>query len=299
MKLHKVIFFLLAFFVISPHNVSGQWMLAQLGIKYSKNPIVEKLHKEVFYAGSVVAWIVLNLTAYQLQSMGKKLQHYNPALKKEFNDSTLDRVFTRLMIIRRIKAEIEVKTGIKTTWHIMEEDFFNAFALGSKQEAMVSFTEVWLTTNKLTNIQFERYLKAIMMHELGHVAHSHTSKRLLTSTLQLALSNFILYYAEKSRPAAVFPLEMTAVLLDILIPKYISRMNEYQADAFATTLTDGADLKEALEFIHPPHDLVDLANPILGLLSTHPPVERRGNRLLVPNIAQKSVWTDAQCYKWW
>ena len=85
MKLHKVIFFLLAFFVISPHHVSGQWMLVQLGTKYS-NPVIKKLPREVFYAGSVVAWIVLNLTAYQLQSMGKKLQHYNPALKKEFND---------------------------------------------------------------------------------------------------------------------------------------------------------------------------------------------------------------------
>lgn len=248
----------------------------QLGSKYQgRLASFAKNYPKSFYTGSVVAYVLTYLALCQLEESGKKLQHYNPALK-QFNDSTLDRVFTRLMIIRKIKAEIEVKTGMKTTWHIREENTFNADALGSNNNARVSFTEAWLTTPSLTHSQFERYLKAILLHELGHVAHRHTSKQLFTTAFQLALSNLLLYYAEKTNSSYTTALTATAVFFDFLIPKVISRMQEYQADAFATRFTAAQDLKEALEFLDPTNDSTDLAKPLRGLF-VNPPTNSKKN----------------------
>ena len=179
----------------------------------------------------------------------------------------------------------------------------NAFATGrSPRHAAVAVTEGTL------RLMDREELEGVLAHELAHVRNRDT----LISTIAATLAGVIMMLANMARWAAFFGggrddedrggvlgLVVMAVLAPfaaLLIQMAISRAREYLADATAAQVTKkpGA-LASALERLQQASQRLPLqANPatahlfivnplsgrsLLGLFSTHPPVEERVARL--------------------
>lgn len=179
----------------------------------------------------------------------------------------------------------------------------NAFATGrSPRHAAVAVTE------GILGLMDREELEGVLAHELAHVRNRDT----LISTIAATLAGVIMMLANMARWAAFFGggrdeedrggvvgLVVMAVLAPfaaLLIQMAISRAREYLADATAAQVTKkpGA-LASALERLQQASQRLPLqANPatahlfivnplsgrsLLGLFSTHPPVEERVARL--------------------
>lgn len=181
----------------------------------------------------------------------------------------------------------------------------NAFATGrSPDRAAVAVTE------GILRLLDERELTGVLAHEMAHIANRDT----LISAVAATLAGAIMMLANMARWAMVFGghsrddrdggggvlglLAMTIVapLAAMLIQMAISRSREFQADATAArTCRDALGLASALKKISGYAERVPLpaspetahlfiVNPLRGggvqsLFSTHPPVEKRVERL--------------------
>ncbi len=181
----------------------------------------------------------------------------------------------------------------------------NAFATGrSPEHAAVAVTE------GILNLLDRRELAGVLGHELAHIANRDT----LISAVAATLAGAIMMLASMARWSMIFGgysrddrnggggivglLVMTIVapLAAMVIQMAISRSREFQADASAArTCRDAAGLARALRKISGYSQKVPLAanaqtahlfiiNPlraqgIQSLFSTHPPVEKRIERL--------------------
>ncbi len=192
--------------------------------------------------------------------------------------------------------------------YIIPDHSPNAFATGrDPYHAAVAVTQGLLGTLNLEE------LEGVLAHEVSHIANRDT----LISCVAATLASAIMFIANMTRWMAIFggvgrdrddergsgtfellAMVIVAPIAATLIQLAISRSREFMADAKGAKLCGNPEwLANALRKIHnmsiglPLHDGTPatahmyIINPfsgsqILGLFSTHPPVEERISRLL-------------------
>jgi heat shock protein HtpX len=188
--------------------------------------------------------------------------------------------------------------------YLIPQEAPNAFATGRNPEhAAVAVTA------GITRILDERELRAVLAHELGHVRN----RDILISTLAATIAGAVMILARLAGFAALFGggggdsrrsdgglglllAFIVAPIAALLIQLAISRSREYQADETGGELSgDPRALASALSKLQRASEAVPLdatpatshlfiVNPLRGggiasLFSTHPPVEKRIERL--------------------
>ncbi|MAE42288.1 protease HtpX [Candidatus Woesearchaeota archaeon] len=201
-----------------------------------------------------------------------------------------------------VKEVVELAKVPMPKVYIMPSDNPNAFATGrNPKHAAVA------TTQGILNLLNDEELKGVMAHEMAHVKN----RDILISTIAGTIAGVISYVAFMARWAAIFGgrdrdsgnmasmlvLAIITPLIAMIIQLAISRSREYLADATGANMLKNPDgLASALAKLeqgvktHPmklgnnatAHMFI--ANPfraggIMKLLSTHPPMQTRINKL--------------------
>jgi heat shock protein HtpX len=188
--------------------------------------------------------------------------------------------------------------------YLIQSDAPNAFATGRNP----SHAAVAITTGLLRMLSAHE-VRAVMAHELGHVANRDT----LISTIAATLAGVVMMAARMAywgallgggrrddngggSPLGGLAMMIVAPVAAMLIQMAISRSREFGADAFGARVThDPLSLASALEKIargvervpmdaSPATAHLFIMNPLSarrlgGLFSTHPPTEERIRRL--------------------
>ncbi len=170
----------------------------------------------------------------------------------------------------------------------------NAFFTGFGASKRVVFFDTLLA--KLSADELE----AVLAHELGHFKHRHILKRMLvgfvTTGVALAvlgfLSNQVWFYSGLGvRPMLDAPNHALALLLFMLAgpvfmffvspwSSYSSRRDEFQADAYAASVSDGAHLKSALLKLYRDNASTLTPDPwYVSWYHSHPSAAQRLSRL--------------------
>jgi len=139
-------------------------------------------------------------------------------------------------------------------------------------------------------------IQAVLAHELGHFKHRHVLKRMVLmfvlSLLGFALlgwlSNQLAFYLGLGvRPNLTAPNDALALLLFMLavpvfayfiapIMAYLSRRDEYQADAYACAHARAEDLRAALVKLYKDNASTLTPDPLyVGFYYSHPPAAER------------------------
>ncbi|HIP90406.1 MAG TPA: protease HtpX [Candidatus Nanopusillus sp.] len=198
--------------------------------------------------------------------------------------------------VREIVEELskEAKIPIPKLYYFVSNDI-NAFATGlTPGNACIA-----ITTGALKYLNREE-LAGVLGHEIGHIKHFDMMYMTITSVL-VGLVSFIanwmiysLFWSSDERPAWV---NIIAILVAILTPIVatiiqlaISREREYLADLFSAELNGGPDgLISAFRKIQivntgdiPYNEAIEPLYfvSVEELFSTHPPIEKRIQRLL-------------------
>ena len=183
---------------------------------------------------------------------------------------------------------------------IVDEVAPNAFATGRGPSSGVV-----AATAGILQILDERELKGVIAHEIGHIKNRDT----LISCIAATLAGAIMMLASMARWAAIFGrgddddniivvilMAIIAPIAAMLIQMAISRTREFKADASSAQFThDPEALASALARLHEGAKLIPsnaspatahlfIVNPlsargVMGLFSTHPPMEERIRRL--------------------
>jgi heat shock protein HtpX len=175
---------------------------------------------------------------------------------------------------------------------------WNAFATGpSPERALVAVSSGILTG--MPSVELE----AVLAHEMSHVGNGDMVTMAL---LQGVINAFVMFLARaialllprrsnddgRQPPpltALIWPLEVVLGLAGSLVNAWFSRHREFRADAGAARLTGGPEaMVQALQRLGANQQLLDPRDPpalapfkiagpagLLGLLATHPPLERR------------------------
>ncbi len=187
----------------------------------------------------------------------------------------------------------------------------NAFATGRNPEnAVVAVTE------GLVQYMNREELAGVIAHELGHIKN----RDMLIQTIAATMAGAVMMLASLARWSAIFGgiggddeegggiiglivMSIIAPLAAMLIQMAISRSREYLADSTSAELTGNSEgLARALEKLgaytrqipmkaEPATAHMFIANPLSGqsmmhLFSTHPPIEKRIERLLKKSPGQ-------------
>ena len=208
--------------------------------------------------------------------------------------------------LHRIVRELALQAGLPMPKIcIMPSDSPNAFATGRNPEhAVVAVTE------GIMKVLDDDELRGVLAHELAHVKH----RDILIGSIAATLAGAIMMVASMARWAALFggfggrddddgggmigliAMSILAPLAAVLIQMAISRSREYAADAAGASYAGSPKgLAEALKKIsfasqrvpmkaEPTTAHMFIMNPLSGksmmnLFSTHPPVEKRIERL--------------------
>jgi heat shock protein HtpX len=188
--------------------------------------------------------------------------------------------------------------------YIIPSDSPNAFATGRNQE----HASVAVTRGAL-NLLDENELTGVLAHELSHV----TNRDILISSVAATLAGAIMWIANMARFAMIFGggrdrdddggglgglfMIILAPVAAMLIQLWISRTREYQADASGAELVGSPHgLASALQKLEnyskripmqasPSNAHMFIMHPfsggaLLSLFSTHPPTQKRIERLL-------------------
>ncbi|MBN2079844.1 MAG: M48 family metalloprotease [Spirochaetes bacterium] len=204
--------------------------------------------------------------------------------------------------LERITHDLAMKAGIPVpSVHIIPSPSPNAFATGRNPDhAAVA------ATDGLLGMMGDREIAAVVAHELGHIHNRDTLVATMAATLSggvLILSRMALFFGgggsgwgKRIAVAVLAPAAATLVTLAI------SREREYEADAFSARLTGRPmDLARALLALEravqrapmPQHSPgtahLFIVHPFSGvgmgrLFSTHPPVEKRVERLAAMRV---------------
>jgi heat shock protein HtpX len=214
---------------------------------------------------------------------------------------------TEAPTLHRIVERLTRRAGLPMPrLYIIPSGAANAFATGrNPTHAAVAVTD------GILQLLTERELEAVLAHELSHVKN----RDVLIATIAAAVAGIIstvghlaMWFGGGSRDGersgggglAALAWIIVAPLIALLIQMAISRSREYGADASGAALSgDPEALASALarleqtqaarpyEFAGPATAHLFIVNPLRGtaaslmnLLSTHPPVEERINRLL-------------------
>jgi heat shock protein HtpX len=252
-------------------------------------------------AGLVIAFVislVFNLVTYFFSSK-IVLMSYGA---KPLSESEAPR-------IHAVLAELSQVAGIpKPPLYMMQENAPNAFATGrNPQNAVVC------VTSGLTELLNEEEIKGVLAHELGHIVN----RDILLATIVASFASAVMFLANMAKWAAFFGggsrddregggglsiigLLATVILAPVaamLIQMAISRSREYGADAKGAQLAGTPNgLANALRKLFAASKRIPLqASPstahmfivqpftgsfIMSLFSTHPPLEKRIEKLL-------------------
>jgi len=205
----------------------------------------------------------------------------------------------------RMVAELAQRAGLPMPRvYVIDEAAPNAFATGRNPEhAAVA------ATTGIMQVLSANELRAVMAHELTHVAHRDILISTISATMAGAISmlaNFAVFFGGRdsegrpANPIAGIAVALLAPLAASLIQLAISRAREFEADRGGAELSgDPRSLASALEKIHayargtpllaaernPQTAQMMIVNPLHGggiasLFSTHPSTEERVARLL-------------------
>ena len=201
--------------------------------------------------------------------------------------------------------ELATKAGLPMPRvYVIDEAAPNAFATGRNPEhAAVA------ATTGIMQVLSANELRAVMAHELTHVAHRDILISTISATMAGAISmlaNFAVFFGGRdsegrpANPIAGLAVALLAPLAASLIQLAISRAREFEADRGGAELSgDPRSLASALEKIqayargtpllaaerNPQTAQMMIVNPLHGggiasLFSTHPSTEERVARLL-------------------
>ena len=205
----------------------------------------------------------------------------------------------------RMVAELVQRAGLPMPRvYVIDEAAPNAFATGRNPEhAAVA------ATTGIMQVLSANELRAVMAHELTHVAHRDILISTISATMAGAISmlaNFAVFFGGRdsegrpANPIAGLAVMLLAPLAASLIQLAISRAREFEADRGGAELSgDPRSLATALEKIqaysrgtpliaaerNPQTAQMMIVNPLHGggvasLFSTHPSTEERVARLL-------------------
>jgi len=205
----------------------------------------------------------------------------------------------------RMVAELVQRAGLPMPRvYVIDEAAPNAFATGRDPEhAAVA------ATTGIMQVLSANELRAVMAHELTHVAHRDILISTISATMAGAISmlaNFAVFFGGRdsegrpANPIAGLAVMLLAPLAASLIQLAISRAREFEADRGGAELSgDPRSLASALEKIqayargtpliaaerNPQTAQMMIVNPLHGggiasLFSTHPSTEERVARLL-------------------
>jgi heat shock protein HtpX len=205
----------------------------------------------------------------------------------------------------RMVAELVQRAGLPMPRvYVIDEAAPNAFATGRNPE----HAAVAATTGIMQALSANE-LRAVMAHELTHVAHRDILISTISATMAGAISmlaNFAVFFGGRdsegrpANPIAGLAVALLAPLAASLIQLAISRAREFEADRGGAELSgDPRSLASALEKIqayargtpllaaerNPQTAQMMIVNPLHGggvasLFSTHPSTEERVARLL-------------------
>ncbi|MFZ4551471.1 MAG: M48 family metallopeptidase [Aquabacterium sp.] len=166
----------------------------------------------------------------------------------------------------------------------------NAYFTGLGAAKRVVFFDTLLS--KLTHGEVE----AVLAHELGHFKHRHVLKRMVMmfvmSLLGFALLGWLtqqmfFYTGLGVRPNLSAPNDAVALLLFMLtlppfmffvspVFAYLSRRDEYEADAYACAQSSGQDLSQALIKLYKDNSATLTPDPVyVSFYYSHPPALER------------------------
>jgi heat shock protein HtpX len=205
----------------------------------------------------------------------------------------------------RMVAELVQRAGLPMPRvYVIDEAAPNAFATGRNPEhAAVA------ATTGIMQVLSANELRAVMAHELTHVAHRDILISTISATMAGAISmlaNFAVFFGGRdsegrpANPIAGLAVALLAPLAASLIQLAISRAREFEADRGGAELSgDPRSLASALEKIqayargtpllaaerNPQTAQMMIVNPLHGggvasLFSTHPSTDERVARLL-------------------
>jgi len=200
--------------------------------------------------------------------------------------------------------EIAARAGIpKPRLYMIPDPSPNAFATGrNPSHAAVCVTQ------GITELMSEEELKGVLAHELGHVSN----RDILISSVAATIAGAILVLARMAmfipiggggdrdrggvNPLAAILLMVLAPIAAMLLQMALSRSREYKADESAARWTGPAGLASALRKLDSASRRVPMVatsntahmfivKPAVGnvfatLFSTHPPIEKRIERLM-------------------
>lgn len=200
-----------------------------------------------------------------------------------------------------IVANLAQRAGLPTPRiALISEDTPNAFATGRDPEhAVVAVTEGIMRTLSRPE------LEAVIGHELGHVKHRDILIGSLAAVLAQAimfLSRMAMWFSPRddegrSNPIAGIAIMILGPLAAFMLQMALSRSREYLADDYSAHLTGRPDmLASALERLQAYNQQLPMASAqpatahmmivsplsgggLMGLFSTHPPMEARVERL--------------------
>ncbi|MBU3746597.1 MAG: M48 family peptidase [Betaproteobacteria bacterium] len=169
----------------------------------------------------------------------------------------------------------------------------NAYFTGMGKSKRIVFFDTLLA--QLTPYEIE----AVLAHELGHFKHRHILKRIVLSAvfsfLALALLAWVMNQAWFYRGLGLIPLpgsQSAAALLlfSLILPVFLfpiqplmswwSRKHEFEADAYAASQTNAADLESALVKLIKDNASTLTPDPLhSAIYDSHPPASIRIARL--------------------
>jgi heat shock protein HtpX len=173
----------------------------------------------------------------------------------------------------------------------------NAFATGRNPE-----NAVVAVTDGIRSLLTADELSGVIGHELAHIGHRDILISSIAATIAgaiMILSRFLLFFGGRdndSNPVAAIATMILAPIAAVIIQMAVSRSREYQADQTGARIAGNPDsLASALQKLTMASKRVPMdANPatshmfivkpfsgrsLMSLFSTHPPVEKRVERL--------------------
>ncbi len=189
------------------------------------------------------------------------------------------------------KAEIPVPK-----LYIIPSDTPNAFATGRNEDhAAVA------VTSGLLSLMSEAEIRGVLAHELSHIKHKDILISTMAATIAGAvvlLSRWSVFFSgDEGGVVSAVAVAIIAPVAATLVQMAISRSREYEADAGSAGITGNPEaLADALRKLsglakikplgaNPATAHMFIVNPLSGstimsLFSTHPPVEKRIEKLM-------------------
>jgi len=188
--------------------------------------------------------------------------------------------------------------------YVIANEVPNAFATGRNEDhAAVA------VTSGIQKILDRDELEGVLAHELSHIKHKDILISTMAATVASAvvlLSRWAVFFGNDEGSGMIHAIAMAVIapVAATVIQMAISRSREYDADAGSARITDKPEaLASALRklsaaskanpmSVNPSTAHMFIVNPLSGnflrtLFSTHPPIEKRIERLLAMKAAPK------------